>query len=369
MDSRKSFSLGHVIPLLIGVFALLDVASRFVPVERLAIRAWEASTRYATADGPFTPNLIYSNPRASGDLTALANLPQLRTFHPEYFSTDDQGFRVTPTFYATPPDILLLGDSFAAGSGVSDDQTLAEQLTRKTGLSIFNAGGLKLDLARILRIVDRLQMKKGIVIFEYMERDDLLPLENVQDLGPSLPWYWKTQKFVEKRWDGFWRVNPFQIVMQRTFKRLQNDGILPNPYSGRVISKELPDGQRMLFLVQEVEQLSDGRPMHIEGVRKIRADLLARGLELRMLLVPSKYTVYAPLLNPPIIEDRPLYLDRVEKSLQAEGIRTVNLLHPLREDASRQLKHEKLFYFIDDSHWNAEAIRFAAERVVNLVQD
>src|SRR5262247_2421093 len=58
--------------------------------------------------------------RASGDLAALSNRPALREFRREVFTTDAHGFR--------NPDIVVFGDSFAAGSGVSDDETLSAQL-------------------------------------------------------------------------------------------------------------------------------------------------------------------------------------------------------------------------------------------------
>ena len=90
---RPLGQLRHVIPSLLVVVCLLDIASRFVSIDPLTFRAWEAVSRYRPAGAAFEPNRRYRNARSYGDLTAMGNLPGLRQYRTEVFTTDALGFR------------------------------------------------------------------------------------------------------------------------------------------------------------------------------------------------------------------------------------------------------------------------------------
>src|SRR5207302_10378837 len=66
---------------------------------------------------------------------------------------------------------LLIGDSFAVGSGVGDDATLSSRLTRLTGCVVYNAGS---DLGRgvpkeVLALSHRLHLRNRLVMRLYAE--------------------------------------------------------------------------------------------------------------------------------------------------------------------------------------------------------
>ena len=85
--------IGHLIPRLLLAVGLLDLGLRFIPVEPLTFRAWEALTRYRPPGAAFEPNRHYENDRAYGDIAAMGNLPEVRQYRREVFSTDAFGFR------------------------------------------------------------------------------------------------------------------------------------------------------------------------------------------------------------------------------------------------------------------------------------
>jgi len=90
----------------------------------------------------------------------------------------------------------------------------------------------------------------------------------------------------------------------------------------------------------------------------------ARQIELLVVLVPNKYTVYEPLLlEPDPGRGRALWLDEVDAYLQRTGVATLNLTRPMRARAARELDQGRLLYWIDDTHWNAAGIRLAAEEI------
>src|SRR5262249_50267858 len=103
-------SLGSVIPRLLVAACLLDVAFRFVSIEPFTFRAWETLRRYHPSGVSFEPNRRYSNERSYGDLTAIGNLPALRQYRAEVFTTDTLGFRNAVHVLETPVDAILVGD-------------------------------------------------------------------------------------------------------------------------------------------------------------------------------------------------------------------------------------------------------------------
>src|SRR5713226_1820063 len=132
--------MGYLIPRLLLVVCLVDASLRFMSIDPLTFRAWEAMTRYRPLGAAFEPDRHYSNERAYGDSAAMGNLPALRQYRRETFTTDALGFRNVAVRRSEPVAAILIGDSFAVGSGVSDEETLSSRLTRLAGCTVYNAG-------------------------------------------------------------------------------------------------------------------------------------------------------------------------------------------------------------------------------------
>ncbi len=160
--------LGWIGPAIVLACLLLDVSFRFLPPRFVAYRAWEAVRLFATAGGPFAPNTVYRNPKAYGDLANMANLPSLRQYRPESFTTNSEGYRNRHERPSPFNGILLLGDSFGASTGVPDDQSFGEQLAQASGLPVYNASGNDYAFS-----MDELRMGCSWVVWEQSERRDL----------------------------------------------------------------------------------------------------------------------------------------------------------------------------------------------------
>src|SRR5260370_12306593 len=137
---RQVWQLGRVIPRLLVAVCVLDLALRFMPIDPLTFRGWEALLRYRAPGASFEPNRRYSNARSYGDLAAYGNLPGLRQYRTEVFTTDALGFRNLPHVRDEEISAILAGDSFVVGSGVSDDETLSSRLIERGGCVVYNAG-------------------------------------------------------------------------------------------------------------------------------------------------------------------------------------------------------------------------------------
>lgn len=358
--------LGRVLPVVLVLAVAIDVCSHVLPTDWFAFRAWEVVTRYPLGEGHFTPNAHYLNDRAYGDLAAIANRPDWRSYHREEFTVDAHGFRQNARNVAhTIANDLVIGDSFAAGSGLSDDETLSAQLETLTARRVFNGGSMPIDLRHLEPLVDRLHMENGVVFYEYLERDDV-PGQGAVRTTAALQseGLFSVARLSTKAWEGFWRVCPATIVSQNLYKKFENRGVFPDSSSARVVEGHLSNGMRMLFVPSEVAGLSRPRVIDLAGVLTLQAALRARHLELRIILVPEKYTVYAPLLAQAPADPEVLYLNALEQRLRDADVPVVNLLPTFRRAAVAEAAAGRSLYLADDTHWNASGVRLAAETIL-----
>ena len=363
---RPVWRLGRVIPCLLVVVFLADLVSRVPSIDPLTFRAWEAMSRNRPPGAAFEPNRRYVNARAYGDLASFGNLPAMRQYRPEVFTTDALGFRNPPHVLGGEVSAILIGDSFAVGSGVSDDETLSSRLTKITGCVVYNAGS---DLGRVvpkevLALARRLHLRNHLVMRLYAEDAAVPPMPTrrerlLWDLEARMP---ARLRALIGRLRGLAAVGPLQVLSGRAVKALEDDRILPNRYAGYVVRATLDNGDPMLFQASEVNNFYRRREVRLDYWQWLRDTLRPAGFDLLVVLVPSKYTVYRPFL----VDQRPGpgagadYLDRLEQDLRAAGIPVLNLTPLTSAEAARDLRYDRYLYWLDDIHWNARGIALAA---------
>ena len=70
------------------------------------------------------------------------------------------------------PEILVLGDSYALGWGVEQDETFSQVLERRTGLKVLNASMSSFGTAREVLLLDRLDTTAAkAVVVQYFQND------------------------------------------------------------------------------------------------------------------------------------------------------------------------------------------------------
>ena len=359
------WQLGRVIPALLVAVLLMDVALRFVSIDPLTFRAWEALERNRPPGAAFEPNRRYYNARSYGDLAARGNFRELRQYRPDLFTTDALGYRNPPPVLNAEVSAILAGDSFTVGSGVSDNETLSSTLNRLGDCVVYNAGG---DADRIvpdeiLAVARRLHMRNRLVIRVYAERS-WVPVPAVgrgmvaRTLVARMP---AEVRRLVGRLRGLVGVSPLQILTGRVMKVVADDRIFPNRYADNVIRATLYNGDTMLFLPDEVDNFYRRREIALDNWRWLRDELGKARVDLLVVLVPNKYTVYRSFL----VDQRPGgqgadYLDRLERALRAGGIPVLNLTPVLSAEAARRVKHREYLYWLDDIHWNALGIALGA---------
>jgi SGNH hydrolase-like domain, acetyltransferase AlgX len=367
-DSKPRILLGRIAPAVVLFFLLLDISLRFLPPALISFRAWEAMRASSTAEGPFIPNAFYSNMRSYGDLANLANLPHQRQYREEEFTTDAAGYRNRHEPAIPFSGILLVGSSFTAGAGVSDAQTLSEQLHDISGCAVYNGG----ESSNFLGLLQYLKMDHGFVVFQQLGRD---PLPEGDPLLPVAPEHRWEQQLVQRAF-GSERArdlnrlrkrtaySPLAILSGRAVKILQNDVILPNPYRSAAVEGKLRNGREILFLSSEVNDDEMTRRTDPEAFVQLKLQLQKKGIGLLVLLVPDKYDTYRDLLSSPTPwTERAPFLDVVEQRLVAANVPVINLRPQFRKQAEALLDRDEYLFWLDDTHWNAEGIREAAEAI------
>jgi hypothetical protein len=356
---------------------LLDLALRFVPIDPLTFRAWEAMLRrYPNAEGPFTPNKRYHREDSYGGVASIGNLPTLRHYHAADFATDAAGYRNPPLLARHNVYGILLGDSFAVSSELPEEQTLSAQLTRLSGRYFYNAGAAQpLRLRSTEAVAQRLQMHRGVVIYEFLEAHllDAPPAATpdgartrsqalvLRALGTS----WADRIRIPL---NQWHDSPFQGLAVKLEKQLHNDVLLPNSFADFVLQEKLRNGETMAFLTSEFKSPANPALAAERWAAYFAwyADELRKdGLEFVVLLVPNRSTIYAPLLEQP--RDTSVSrgaLEQLASRLQAKRVPTVSLVSRYDAEASARLPGHGYLYLLDDTHWNGDATAIAAHEIL-----
>jgi len=373
----KRMGLRLLIPSLLLATLIVDVALRFIPPGLGYFRAWEAASLFASAEGSFAPNFHYDNARTYGDLSNFGNLPRFRQYHREVFTTDEFGFRNAPGGGSGKmPAAIVVGDSFAVGSGVSDGDTLSAQLTsRLADRRVYNGASDRPNWHMTSELIQRLHMRGGLVIWEVSERMPMprsVRAETPHTLGgvpttaaPNSEGA-RVLRDLDRWTESHLAYSPLRSFLSRGIRKVDNDVWLPNPSENFVLVGELRNGDSMLFLRSEVDNFY--RPHYESGayLAEISALIRGSGNELLVLLVPDKYGVYYPLLrekgrSPPGGES---HLGYLEKDLNRLGVPAVNLTSALTAQAAEGLQIREYNYAIDDTHWNRAGIQTAATEVL-----
>ena len=108
------------------------------------------------------------------------------------------------------PDVIVLGDSYAMGWGVQQDETLERTLARASGLKVLNAGVSSYGTAREMKLLDRLdtsRMKFLVVQYHdsdivenlaFREHSGTIPILGAGDYQATVDWYQARQGY----WPG-----------------------------------------------------------------------------------------------------------------------------------------------------------------------
>lgn len=323
-----------------------DLATRPF-LDRLHVRAEDRYTRLWRVDPPAArhePNVDVEW-ETVGNLASIGGaLRQPRTVR---FATDSLGFRTDPL--DTPARVVLLGDSFGAGVGSSQEELAAALLTTQYGLPTVNlslSGASPYDEAVTLAsVLDGLALAPdATLVWMLFAGNDFTGV--CRDALPAPPSAWN-------RAQAGWATLRVRSVIGYLLRRLRATPPVP-------VVAQLADGSELTFhrpdlaFAQRTEAEVRALPLApcVRATVPLVQSLAAEaGLSLIVAVAPMKVQVYgrhAGLGDPvggPAAALRSFASER--------GLPVVDLEPPLAAAARAGLETGELVWWRDDTHWNA----------------
>jgi len=237
------------------------------------------------------------------------------------------------------PEIVVLGDSFAMGWGVAQDESFPQLLEERTGMRVLNAAVSSYGTARELTMLGRIDTSQlRLLVIQYCRDNDAGENQVAVDAGGRLPISTRAdyEKYLEEP------VGPARYWFGKHLYRLFRKHVRPDARlaekleaNAEAAEQERPDAgtEARLFL-----ELLARAPADLSRVPILLVDLDAWGG----------------------MDDE--FLDAVDALLAAEpSLRTGSTLRTLR--LRRPLVARRHFYRLDD-HLNAAGHRVVADALV-----
>ena len=313
---------------------------------------------------------------------ANLNDPKLLHIHKPYdrwvwegieYRYDQYGFRNETDLKMA--DLIVVGDSFVEGWGVSAADLLTTQLSRHFDRPVANLGQSWYGPQQELELLRQygLKLAPKVCVWVFFEGNDL--------------WDFHRYKVATQDWQTF--SKDFHSFRQRSFTKnaVVAFGRLLNPMKNPNVSRmEHPDkGQSGIFtspsgeetrltFYQKGHHLSEKDRIALEEIRLIfgQAHKLCHAAGAKFLLVfaPTKFRVYRDfmefdthaLLRDWVINDLPQKIE----AMVYEDLPDVEFLD-LTTVFIKQVKQGSLLYFDDDTHWSAEGHRVAASAIAKFL--
>ncbi len=324
--------------------------------------------------GRWDQNVTFSG-EAYGDLAALTGEPALREPRWIDFRTDEAGFRNERG--RKPIDLLVLGDSFAAGAGTSQDNIFARVLETRYRRSVYNLaypGGPYDQFVNFAIEWPRLPLAPQVtLIWTLYTGNDLDDAGGeIWDLS-ALPWRERAGEWIV-RYRTFRNRSPLNQLMEGWRARWGGA-------AGGVVVRRLPDGGSALFLSSheawgmksraEVE-----RHPNFSKLERTFAAMQAlageRGVPIVVLILPTKGEVYRWLLTQrPSAqwEERPSgFAQAVLAACERARLRCLDVKPFLVAEARRVFEATgDLLWWRDDTHPNERGHRAIADLIAREV--
>lgn len=319
--------------------------------ERIYYRPDEryASYDYTHQHRIFRPRVDVVAATRHGDLGALAG-PAVAEPRTIVFRTDRDGFRNERDYHGQR--WVLLGDSFVAGTGNSQEQVLAAQLRDRYGVPAYSLaynGGNLADYAAYLRGFRARHGEDFRVLLFLFEGNDF-----EESRTRKTGWLARTGR---RYYRLFADVNTYRVTMTlwkrvtRTRRALDDGtGVELVTLAGRPAALYQP-----YVRVTERPRLDA-----VEGFESTLASI-APHLE-RIYFIPTNYRIYHRELRPGATLPNAQW-DFLQAVCRRQALRCTDLTPALVSAAAAALARGELLWWRDDTHWNPAGIAVAA-RVV-----
>jgi len=308
-------------------------------------RVWEGLSFKDEMSMPFYPNQSIKM-QEIGDLGFHTKAAVIKDV---VWKTDRLGYRNDSVI--TDPDILIVGDSFVAGSTLTQDSTLTNTLIRltkhkykiyniapvqfSTCVSLLNKGIIKRPKLIIRISVERFMGMIADTTEDLMFNKTYLLNQKYPRLLTTLD---RLQKFTSMQW------------FNARFKNRTGIG-----FPSKVDPK-------MLFL-EGAHSIDNDSALYHESIKSItmfNQKCKTWGVKFIYIPMPNKETVYWDLVP---YSKQPNLLFLVASALNRLGIENINPLPVYNNEK----KNRRWLYNLDDTHWASPAVEILANEIVHYI--
>ncbi|MBB3696803.1 hypothetical protein KMW28_22820 [Flammeovirga yaeyamensis] len=264
----------------------------------------------------------------------------------EDWKTDKLGFRNNQ--FIEQADIILIGDSYIQGVGLSQEETLGNQIITKSDstISVYSMGPS--SIVEFIRLMNLGLIKPPkVMIYSQVERHRFYPI--------LMPTERTLVKDKIKWWCSQYSLNVFLDKATRLYSldwmraRIKEE-------KGRGV--KAIEGSNMFFLNGKNQPYDKKVP---DVVKKIKTyKMYFESIGVRFIFYPncnkeSVYYDYVPF------DHQPDFLLRLDTALQKEQVETINTLQIFN---NYRATHSDLLYHLDDTHWNPTAVGLIADEII-----
>jgi hypothetical protein len=335
--------------LTIGI-AGFEIGLRLTQANPAYYRPDEILSRFATSGGRshYEPHRRLDFAMPHGDLFALSDrtAPEIVEPRKVVFVTDALGYRNTVGPGAQA--FVLIGDSFAAGSGTTQERILGETLRRAHGVDVYSAA-FPGDPVNYAQTLDWLKANTGLV----RGRNVVALVFEGNDLpcaAPPAP----QRSIAAWRWRPVTRLETYRLFFGLTRAALgageRGQSVVVHPVGGTMVG----------FLRHYVDATTQTAPCDWTA-QAAALQAMAPNLAL-IAFAPTKYRVYADKLAAaaPLPHIRWAFIEATAGRI---GVPALDLTPLLQARAAALLPEGKYVYWRDDSHWNGEGMDVAAQAI------
>ena len=331
---------------------------------------WRPYDRLITQDSAGLPfykkNSAMNMVQSYGDLKSYANYRDVLEYEPRdmIFKTDSLGFRNKSDYMNQP--FVLVGDSFIAGTGITQEHTLSSILKSKFQVETYSMGVAGAGISDYVSYTQKLESLHSdsfkVLIFVYEGND--FPVIQIN----KTPKYKKLKNLYKKplkayksffRETGLYRYTwiAYKSLTSRLkedeftrlqIKRIGNHLVGFNKYHIRKSKKKeyVPN----LILEKSLKSIKD-RIHH-------------------MYYIPTKYRIYYPLIEGNDKKPLPNANWEVFSSIANKlKIPTTNLTPMFVLEAEKHyLGNNQFIFWKDDSHWNIKGVTITARVVCQMIK-